>query len=95
MEGKPPELKAQVMKQRQEARFGPSQGSSKAKEPSGAAPTRSGYKHVQKECLELLDALGVASIESKGEAEAACAGLNHQGAVDGCITGKYTPFIQI
>lgn len=88
LEGPPPELKAQVMKKRQEARFGPqTQNSSKAKETeANKLPSRSSYKHVQKECVELLNALGVTSIESQGEAEAACAGLNWQGAVDGCIT---------
>lgn len=88
LEGPPPELKAQVMKKRQEARFGTqTQSNSKAKETeANKPPSRSSYKHVQKECVELLNALGVVSIESQGEAEAACAGLNWQGAVDGCIT---------
>lgn len=47
---------------------------------------RSRYKHIQAECVVLLDCLGVTSVTSKGEAEAGCASLNFIGAVDGCIT---------
>lgn len=88
LEGQAPELKACVMKKRQENRYGPSQSTqtNSVKTKDSAATSRSRYKHVQKECKELLDALGVTTIESKGEAEAACAGLDQQGAVDGCIT---------
>lgn len=86
LEGQAPELKAQTMKKRQEARYGVSQQSSANPKETSSAPSRSRYKHIQKECKDLLDSLGVATIESKGEAEAACAGLNRQGAVDGCIT---------
>ena len=81
LEGKAPELKAQVMKKRREAKFGPTCGSA-----TNNSTGRSRYKYVQQECTELLSALGVVTITSIGEAEAACAGLNLQGAVDGCIT---------
>ncbi|KAK4021153.1 flap endonuclease GEN homolog 1 [Daphnia magna] len=87
LEGKAPELKGKVMKKRQEARFGSCQTIA-----SGSASTtqnstgRCRYKFIQQECKELLTALGVITITSMGEAEAACAGLNRQGAVDGCIT---------
>ena len=74
------------MRMRQEARFGTSQQSSGKPKETSSAPSRSRYKHIQKECKDLLDSLGVTTIDSKGEAEAACAGLNQQGAVDGCIT---------
>lgn len=79
LEGKAPELKAKVMAKRKEARFGPSQTISKDN-------TRSRYKFVQKECTELLNCLGVSTVESSGEAEAACAALNQQGIVEGCVT---------
>lgn len=93
LEGKAPELKAQVMKKRREARFRENQassgecaGTSLQTVTQSNSTGRSKYQYIQKECTELLHALGVVTITSKGEAEAACAGLNHQGAVDGCIT---------
>ena len=55
------------------------------RDPSDVAE-RSHYKFVQKECVQLLDYLGVCSVESVGEAEATCAALNKFGAVDACIT---------
>lgn len=79
LEGKAPELKAQVMAKRKEARFGASQSISKDN-------TRSRYKFIQKECTEFLNCLGVSTVESSGEAEAACAALNQQGIVEGCVT---------
>jgi flap endonuclease GEN len=85
LEGKAPELKAQVMKKRREARFGSSQ-TAIGRTATDNSTGRSRYKYVQQECTELLTALGVVTITSNGEAEAACAGLNYQGAVDGCIT---------
>ncbi|XP_076326467.1 flap endonuclease GEN homolog 1-like [Tachypleus tridentatus] len=44
------------------------------------------FKAVLKECQDMLESLGIHSIESKGEAEAMCAFLNQCGVVDGCIT---------
>lgn len=85
LEGQAPDLKAQVMKKRQEARYGPSQAAPESTTNTNVTK-RSRYQFVQKECVELLNALGVATVTSLGEAEAACAGLNYQGAVDGCIT---------
>ncbi|XP_076322093.1 uncharacterized protein LOC143231414 isoform X2 [Tachypleus tridentatus] len=38
------------------------------------------------QCQDMLESLGIHSIESKGEAEAMCAFLNQCGVVDGCIT---------
>ena len=87
LEGQAPELKAQVMKKRREARFGTvSQTCTTQPTAKNNSTGRSRYKYIQKECTELLTALGVVTITSMGEAEAACAGLNHQGVVDGVIT---------
>ncbi|EFX76723.1 hypothetical protein DAPPUDRAFT_33887, partial [Daphnia pulex] len=85
LEGKAPELKAQVMQKRREARFGSNQPAT-SESATSKSTGRSRYKYIQQECTELLTALGVVTITSMGEAEAACAGLNHQGVVEGCIT---------
>ena len=82
------------MRKRQEARFGPSQqGKGNTAAPMvattanpGGTTGRSRYKFIQKECTELLDSIGVVTVTSLGEAEAACAALDRQGIVDGCIT---------
>ena len=80
LEGQAPKLKAQVMERRRELRFGPNQGGATGNtQKDNSGNNRSRYKFVQKECSELLEALGVTFIESKGEAEAACAGLNQLG----------------
>ena len=61
------------MERRRELRFGPNQA---ATDPTnnlpkeGAGNNRSRYKFIQKECSDLLEALGVVFIEAKGEAEA-------------------------
>jgi len=86
LEGQAPKLKAQVMERRRELRFGPNQGGAVNTQKESTGNNRSRYKFIQKECSELLEALGVTAIESKGEAEAACAGLNQLGIIF-CLSG--------
>ncbi|KAK3913635.1 Flap endonuclease GEN [Frankliniella fusca] len=78
LEGDAPDLKLNVMSQRNAAR-----GYSNNAKASGK---RSRYKGIQKKCQEMLKAMGVHCIQSEGEAEALCATLNANGLVDGCIS---------
>ncbi|NWX34422.1 GEN endonuclease, partial [Notiomystis cincta] len=87
MEGEAPRLKADTMSKRNEMRYGPSK-------KAGAARTgRSLFKAMLKECLELLECLGVPWVQAAGEAEAMCAYLNAKGHVDGCITNDGDVFL--
>ncbi|NXW32091.1 GEN endonuclease, partial [Phaetusa simplex] len=87
MEGEAPKLKADTMSKRNEMRYGPSK-------KAGAARTgRSLFKAILKECLELLECLGVPWVQAVGEAEAMCAYLNAKGHVDGCITNDGDVFL--
>ncbi|NXQ63006.1 GEN endonuclease, partial [Anthoscopus minutus] len=87
MEGEAPRLKADTMSKRNEMRYGPSK-------KSGAVRTgRSLFKAMLKECLELLECLGVPWVQATGEAEAMCAYLNAKGLVDGCITNDGDVFL--
>ncbi|NXR48931.1 GEN endonuclease, partial [Hippolais icterina] len=87
MEGEAPRLKADTMSKRNETRYGPSKKS---------GPVRTGrslFKAMLKECLELLECLGVPWVQAAGEAEAMCAYLNAKGLVDGCITNDGDAFL--
>ncbi|NWI90717.1 GEN endonuclease, partial [Pitta sordida] len=87
MEGEAPRLKADTMSRRNEMRYGPSK-------KAGAARTgRSLFKAMLKECLEMLECLGVPWVQAAGEAEAMCAYLNATGQVDGCITNDGDAFL--
>ncbi|NXL07701.1 GEN endonuclease, partial [Mesembrinibis cayennensis] len=87
MEGEAPKLKADTMSKRNEMRYGPSK-------KIGASRTgRSLFKAFLKECLELLECLGVPWVQAAGEAEAMCAYLNAKGHVDGCITNDGDVFL--
>ncbi|NXU96743.1 GEN endonuclease, partial [Cettia cetti] len=87
MEGEAPTLKADTMSKRNEMRYGPSK-------KSGAVRTgRSLFKAMLKECLELLECLGVPWVQAAGEAEAMCAYLNAKGLVDGCLTNDGDVFL--
>ncbi|NXK53744.1 GEN endonuclease, partial [Chauna torquata] len=87
MEGEAPRLKADTMSKRNEMRYGPSK-------KHGAARTgRSFFKSILRECLELLECLGVPWVQAAGEAEAMCAYLNAKGHVDGCITNDGDVFL--
>ncbi|XP_007442062.1 flap endonuclease GEN homolog 1 [Python bivittatus] len=87
MEGDPPKLKTSTVRKRTEARFGPSE------KPETARMGRSRFKFLLKECLELLECLGIPWIQAAGEAEAMCAYLNANGYVDGCITNDGDIFL--
>ncbi|XP_075270992.1 flap endonuclease GEN homolog 1 isoform X2 [Opisthocomus hoazin] len=87
MEGEAPKLKADTMSKRNEMRYGP------AKKVGASRTGRSLFKAILKECLELLECLGVPWVQAAGEAEAMCAHLNAKGYVDGCITNDGDVFL--
>ncbi|NWW22008.1 GEN endonuclease, partial [Falcunculus frontatus] len=87
MEGEAPRLKADTMSKRNEMRYGPS------KKVGAARTGRSLFKAMLKDCLELLECLGVPWVQAAGEAEAMCAYLNAKGLVDGCITNDGDVFL--
>ncbi|NXT09595.1 GEN endonuclease, partial [Prunella fulvescens] len=87
MEGEAPRLKADTMSKRNEMRYGP------LKKAGAVRTGRSFFKAMLKECLELLECLGVPWVQAAGEAEAMCAYLNAKGLVDGCITNDGDVFL--
>ncbi|KFV42528.1 Flap endonuclease GEN 1, partial [Gavia stellata] len=87
MEGEAPKLKADTMSKRNEMRYGPS------KKVGATRTGRSLFKAILKECLQLLECLGVPWVQAAGEAEAMCAYLNEKGHVDGCITNDGDVFL--
>ncbi|NWW53732.1 GEN endonuclease, partial [Pedionomus torquatus] len=87
MEGEAPKLKADTMSKRNEMRYGPT------KKVGATRTGRSLFKAILKECLELLECLGVPWVQAAGEAEAMCAYLNAKGHVDGCITNDGDVFL--
>ncbi|NXS93184.1 GEN endonuclease, partial [Jacana jacana] len=87
MEGEAPKLKADTMSKRNEMRYGP------LKKVGATRTGRSSFKTILKECLELLECLGVPWVQAAGEAEAMCAYLNAKGHVDGCITNDGDVFL--
>lgn len=87
MEGEPPKLKAEVINKRNQIRYGPS-GKAWSQKTG-----RSHFKSVLKECLELLECLGIPWVQAAGEAEAMCAYLDAGGYVDGCLTNDGDAFL--
>ncbi|XP_005143373.2 flap endonuclease GEN homolog 1 [Melopsittacus undulatus] len=87
MEGEAPILKAETLSKRNKMRYGSS------KKVRAGRTGRSVFKAILKECLELLECLGVPWVQAAGEAEAMCAYLNAEGLVDGCITNDGDVFL--
>ncbi|XP_072500345.1 flap endonuclease GEN homolog 1 isoform X3 [Notamacropus eugenii] len=85
-EGDAPKLKADVMSKRNEVRYGPPQN-------RAHRPTRSSFKAILKECLDMLECLGIPWVQAAGEAEAMCAYLDAHGYVDGCLTSDGDAFL--
>ncbi|CAH1245003.1 GEN1 [Branchiostoma lanceolatum] len=96
VDGDPPELKFQTMMKRNQDRFGGSKASTDGQKKGLGKPRkmkRSHFKAVLKECILLLDGLGIPHVQSKGEAEAFCALLNRENLVDGCLTDDGDAFL--
>ncbi|ESO10089.1 hypothetical protein HELRODRAFT_167939 [Helobdella robusta] len=81
IEGIPPNLKQQVMKNRlgQPDKIG--------------SIKRSHFNALHRECCQLLECMGLPYVQAAGEAEAMCAYLNQEGVVDGCITNDGDAFL--
>ncbi|XP_067936731.1 uncharacterized protein [Watersipora subatra] len=92
IDGKAPELKWQVMAERQNQRHGRRIESNSGK-TSARRANRSQFSSVIKECCEMLGYLGVPIIMADGEAEATCAALNSHGLVDAVITDDGDAFL--
>lgn len=73
MEGKAPALKHKTIARRNDVRGGFQER--KTTKKGG----RTQFNRVLKECTELLKCMGVACVQSHGEAEAMCAYLNEDG----------------
>ncbi|XP_066267652.1 uncharacterized protein [Branchiostoma lanceolatum] len=96
VDGDPPELKFQTMVKRNQDRFGGSKAGTDGQKKGLGKPRkmkRSHFKAVLKECILLLDGLGIPHVQSKGEAEAFCALLNRENLVDGCLTDDGDAFL--
>ncbi|KAF7643384.1 hypothetical protein LDENG_00240560, partial [Lucifuga dentata] len=91
MEGEAPKLKVETMNKRNQSRYGGSRNPVGPK--STTSSSRGRFKAVLRECAEMLDYLGVPWVTAAGEAEAACAYLDSQGLVDGCITNDGDAFL--
>ncbi|XP_032808491.1 flap endonuclease GEN homolog 1 [Petromyzon marinus] len=87
VEGDAPALKAGMMAQRNEARFGPS-----ARVRRGRT-NRAQLRATLKECCELLSSLGLPCLQAAGEGEALCAALDAAGLVHGCFTDDGDAFL--
>lgn len=87
IEGEPPKLKADVINRRNQTRYG-SSGKTWSQTTG-----RSHFKSVLRECVELLECLGIPWVQAAGEAEAMCAYLNASGYVDGCLTNDGDAFL--
>ncbi|XP_004418366.1 PREDICTED: flap endonuclease GEN homolog 1 [Ceratotherium simum simum] len=87
MEGEPPKLKADVISKRNQMRYGPS-GKTWSQKTG-----RSHFKSVLRECLDMLECLGIPWVQAAGEAEAMCAYLNANGHVHGCLTNDGDAFL--
>ncbi|KAK7479737.1 hypothetical protein BaRGS_00029013 [Batillaria attramentaria] len=81
IEGEAPKMKQAEMDKRLQSRFGPTTGVG-----SKHRYSRPHLKALLRECCELLDAMGVPYLQSRGEAETLCAVLNQAGIVDACVS---------
>uniref|UniRef100_S4RV54 XPG-I domain-containing protein n=1 Tax=Petromyzon marinus TaxID=7757 RepID=S4RV54_PETMA len=88
VEGDAPALKAGMMAQRNEARFGPS-----ARVRRGRTNRAQLRATLNDQCCELLSSLGLPCLQAAGEGEALCAALDAAGLVHGCFTDDGDAFL--
>ncbi|XP_019414179.1 PREDICTED: flap endonuclease GEN-like 1 [Lupinus angustifolius] len=93
VDGTPSPLKSQA----RIARFFRSSGielnSLPVPEQGVSAERNRSFSSCVKECVELVELLGMPVLKAKGEAEALCAQLNSEGHVDACITADSDAFL--
>ncbi|KAM6222040.1 flap endonuclease GEN homolog 1 [Rhynchocyon petersi] len=87
MEGEPPKLKSDVINKRNQIRYGYYEKTYSQK------TGRSHFKSILRECIDMLEYIGVPWVQAAGEAEAMCAYLNANGYVDGCLTNDGDAFL--
>lgn len=78
LDGKPPELKKDVLSKRKQARYKQQNNSDECKQTK-VNGTRSRLKFLLKQCKNMLEMMGLKCLESDGEGEALCAQLNRDG----------------
>lgn len=100
VDGDPSPLKSQARAARFFRCSGIDVAASTSKEPEGEAsgpvPVKrrnAVFTRYVKDCVELLEYLGMPVLQAKGEAEALCAQLNNEGEVDACITSDSDAFL--
>ncbi|XP_063229916.1 flap endonuclease GEN [Bacillus rossius redtenbacheri] len=86
LEGDAPALKHDTISQRNQKQYGRSLSQRSQGQSVGKKGSRKRLTSILKQCKEILEAMGVPCVQSRGEAEALCARLNMAGAVDGCIS---------
>ncbi|CAG0916831.1 unnamed protein product [Notodromas monacha] len=85
-DGVAPDLKADVMAERNSRR-------GLATQASDAPRTRKHFAGVIKKCVRMLEMMGFCCVASDGEAECTCAHLDSEGIVDGCFTQDSDAFL--
>ncbi|KAL5727726.1 hypothetical protein ACHQM5_000886 [Ranunculus cassubicifolius] len=63
------------------------------KDDGGCVERNGAFQKCVRECVELLELLGMPVLKARCEAEALCAQLNHDGHVDACITADSDAFL--
>lgn len=66
---------------------------SQKKDGQGSVERNGFFQKCVRECVELLELLGMPVLKAKCEAEALCAQLNYEGHVDACITADSDVFL--
>lgn len=82
LDGKAPDLKHAAMAQRNNYRFRRFKRKIVDDDDQADNPKKGGrsrFKGILKQCRDMLELMGVACIESEGEAEALCGQLNRDG----------------
>ncbi|XP_030533748.1 flap endonuclease GEN-like 1 isoform X2 [Rhodamnia argentea] len=93
VDGTPSPLKSQARIGRFFQAFGLDLSSLPAPEDGVLVERNQAFRKCVKECVELLELLGMPVLEARGEAEALCAQLNYEGHVDACITADSDAFL--
>lgn len=93
VDGTPSPLKSQARIQRFFQASGLDLSSLPVPEDGVLVERNGAFRKCVKECVELLELLGMPVLEARGEAEALCAQLNYEGHVDACITADSDAFL--
>lgn len=92
LDGVPSPLKSRARMERY-YRFSGVDLSEKEDGAGGLVERNGAFQKCVRECVELLELLGMPVLKARGEAEALCAQLNYEGHVDTCITADSDVFL--